>query len=49
MIINKSITETINILKSFSKEGQKYWIELLNISINDRAFIKLYLGLGKTL
>ena len=49
MIINKSITETISILKCFSKEGQKYWIELLNISISDRAFVKMYLGLCETL
>ncbi len=49
MIINRQITEAIKILKCFSIEGQKYWIELLNISINDRAFIKIYLGLCKTL
>ena len=49
MIINKRITDTIDMLKYFSKEGQKYWIELLNINISDKAFIKMYLGLGKTL
>lgn len=49
MIINARITEAVKVLRCFSKLGQNYWIDKLDLCNSDKGFIKMYLGLCGTL
>ena len=49
MIINKGITEAIEVLKSFDKQNQMYWIDKMSLCNSEKGFIMIYLGLCKTL
>jgi len=50
IIINKRITEAIQMLKCFdTREAKYYWLSKLSLCDSEKGFIYLYLGLGKTL
>lgn len=49
MILNKRITEAIKLLMCFDKINQYYYLERINLSLSDKGFIYLYLGLTKVL
>lgn len=48
MIINKKITEAIQVLKCFTgKVNQFYWLNTLDLVDAEKGFIYLYMGLGR--
>jgi len=49
IIINKKITNAIELLRCFDKENQYYYLSKLNLCNSEKGFIYLYLGLNKVL
>ena len=43
IIINKRITDAINTVRSFEKDGQLYWIDKLDLCNSEKGFIMMYL------
>jgi len=49
MIINKKITDAVEVLRCFAKKDQFYWLQKLNLCNAEKGFIVIYLGLADVL